>query len=83
MIVKAAEITGGEKGGESKQVVVTFRIPTGHEHHLCRWHTYRTVMSCIQRRPKMGIETIIIFMLITFIFGLIMGVILARPNHVH
>jgi len=32
---------------------------------------------------KMGVETIIILMLMTFILGLVVGVILARPSHVH
>lgn len=31
----------------------------------------------------MEIETIVILMLIVFILGLIVGVILARPTHVH
>lgn len=31
----------------------------------------------------MGIETIIILMLVTFILGLVVGVILARPSHAH
>ena len=31
----------------------------------------------------MGMETMIILMLLTFIMGLVMGVILARPTHVH
>ena len=31
----------------------------------------------------MGIEAMIILMLVTFILGLVMGVMLARPTHVH
>jgi hypothetical protein len=31
----------------------------------------------------MGIETIMILMLLIFILGMIIGVVLARPNHVH
>jgi len=31
----------------------------------------------------MGIETIMILMLIIFILGMIIGVVLARPTHVH
>jgi hypothetical protein len=31
----------------------------------------------------MSMETIAILMLLTFILGLIMGVIMARPTHVH
>jgi hypothetical protein len=32
---------------------------------------------------NMGTETIIILMLMTFILGLVVGMILARPSHVH
>ncbi len=31
----------------------------------------------------MSIETILILMLITFILGLIVGMTLARPSHIH
>ena len=31
----------------------------------------------------MGIETILILLLLIFILGLIIGVVLARPTHVH
>lgn len=31
----------------------------------------------------MGIETIVILMLMTFIIGLVVGVTLARPSHFH
>ena len=31
----------------------------------------------------MGIETIMILMLLVFILGMIIGVVLARPTHVH
>jgi hypothetical protein len=31
----------------------------------------------------MGIETIVILMLTIFIVGMIVGVVLARPTHVH
>jgi hypothetical protein len=31
----------------------------------------------------MGIETIVILMLIVFILGLVVGVVLVRPTHVH
>jgi hypothetical protein len=31
----------------------------------------------------MGIESIIILMLMMFILGLVVGMILARPSHVH
>ncbi len=31
----------------------------------------------------MGIETIMILLLLIFILGLIIGVLLARPTHVH
>jgi hypothetical protein len=31
----------------------------------------------------MGIETIMILMLLIFILGMIIGVVLARPTHVH
>ena len=31
----------------------------------------------------MSIETIVILMLIIFILGLIVGVVLARPTHIH
>jgi hypothetical protein len=31
----------------------------------------------------MGIETMIILMLVTFILGLIVGVVMARPTYVH
>jgi hypothetical protein len=31
----------------------------------------------------MGIETIMILMLIVFILGLVVGISLARPTHVH
>jgi hypothetical protein len=31
----------------------------------------------------MGIETIMILLLLIFILGLIIGVVLARPTHVH
>jgi hypothetical protein len=31
----------------------------------------------------MGVETIVILLLIVFILGLIVGVVLARPTHVH
>jgi hypothetical protein len=31
----------------------------------------------------MGIETIVILMLIVFILGLVVGIVLARPTHVH
>jgi hypothetical protein len=31
----------------------------------------------------MGLETITILMLVTFILGLVIGVILARPTHAH
>ena len=31
----------------------------------------------------MGLETIVILLLVIFIVGLIVGVVLARPTHVH
>jgi hypothetical protein len=31
----------------------------------------------------MGTESIVILMLVTFILGLIVGVVMARPTHVH
>jgi hypothetical protein len=31
----------------------------------------------------MGIETIMILLLLIFILGMIIGVVLARPTHVH
>lgn len=31
----------------------------------------------------MGIESIVILMLIVFILGLVVGIVLARPTHVH
>jgi hypothetical protein len=34
-------------------------------------------------RCMMGIETIVILLLIVFILGLVVGVVLARPTHVH
>ena len=39
--------------------------------------------NLLKRRPEMGIETIVILMLVIFIVGLIVGVVLARPTHVH
>ena len=45
--------------------------------------TICTVFNRKNRRPMMGIETIMILMLLIFILGMIIGVVLARPTHVH
>ena len=45
--------------------------------------TIRTVYNPKNRRRMMGIETIMILMLLIFILGMIIGVVLARPTHVH
>jgi len=37
----------------------------------------------LSQEAKDETETIIILMLMTFIIGLVVGVILARPSHVH
>jgi hypothetical protein len=37
----------------------------------------------LKRRPEMGMETIVILLLVIFIVGLIVGVVVARPTHVH
>ena len=45
--------------------------------------TNTKVLVPYTERCLMGIETIVILLLIVFILGLVVGVVLARPTHVH
>lgn len=61
---------------------MAFSVPVGQKNHLCRWKCSNDDVF-YSKEVEMSMETIAILMLLTFILGLVMGVIMARPTHVH